>query len=730
MIGKRVAPSSSQYIATRPIYVTRTAEACSIALAAMAGFTIAAVSPLANAQDVVPQVEVSAKLDSRYMVKQSATATKTDTDLRDTPQSISVVTNDQVRDQAAQGLAEALRYVPGVGFAHGEGNRETPIFRGVATTADFFIDGIRDDVQYYRDLYNIERVEVFRGPNAMIFGRGATGGLINRVSKVPAWTPAYEASLTLGSDSNRRATFDINQPITQDLAFRLNGLHEDSESYRDGVTLKRSGLNPTLSWRPTSKTVVTLGYEYFKDDRIADRGVSSFRGAPLDTSPSTFFGNAAASPTGTDLNAATALVEHSFDNGVLLRNRSRWSDQDKFYQNVFPGAVNAAGTSVSIAAYNNATSRRGVFNQTDVIFPFVTGQFKHKVLVGTEIGQQDTDNFRNTGYFPGDAGSVTVPVSNPVTSVPVTFRQSATDADNSGQASVRAIYVQAQVELNSQFHVVAGLRYDDFEVDFKNNRTGQTFKSTDGLVSPRIGVIYRPMEPLSLYANYSIAYQPRAGEQLSSLSLTNAALEPEKFKNVELGVKWDVTRNLAAAAAIYRLDRTNVVVLDPTDPTNTRSMLSDGQRSEGLELSLVGNITPAWSVTGSYTYADARFVANTSATQRAGGEVALVPKHAFAMWNRYDFTPVVGAALGLTHRAKVFAANEQIATAATPIPNVTLPSYTRVDAALFFKLNKNLQAQINVENLFDEKYFATAHSNNNIMPGSPRAMRVGLNAVF
>ncbi|MCT6721722.1 MULTISPECIES: TonB-dependent siderophore receptor [Acidovorax] len=698
-------------------------------VAATATLSMPAASALAQAASL-PTVTVTSETEEGYAAPRSSTATKTDTPVRDTPQSISVVTKDQIRDQAAQSLAEATLYVPGIGFAQGEGNRETPIFRGISSTGDFFIDGVRDDVQYYRDLYNIERVEVFKGPNAMIFGRGATGGLINRVSKQARWTPSLGGSVTLGSNSNRRLTADINQPISDQLAFRVNALYENSDSYRDGVWIKRSGVNPTLSWRAGSKTLVTLGYEHFKDDRIADRGISTFKGVPLAVAPSTFFGNAAGSPTGTTLNAFSASVEHEFDSGLSLRNRTRITDQDKFYQNVFPGAVNAAGTSVAISAYNNATSRKSIFNQTDFSYNISAGSVKHKLLFGMELGQQDTDNFRNTGYFPGNVTSVTVPLSNPTTSLPIQYRQSATDADNSGKAKVAALYFQDQIELSPQFQIVGGLRYDKFTVDFRNNRNGQTFDTSDGLVSPRVGVIYKPVEAVSLYANYSVAYQPRAGDQLSSLSLTNAALKPEKFKNFELGAKWDLRSNLSATAALYRLDRTNVIVLDPTDPTSTRTMLSDGQRSQGLELGLTGRVNAAWSVAGGYTYADAKFVADTSATQRAGGAVGQVPKHTLTLWNRYDFTPAWGAGLGVIHRTKMFAANELIATAANPTPNVSLPGYTRVDAAVFYTISKSMQVQLNVENLLNKKYYINANSNTNITPGAPRGVRLALNAKF
>lgn len=696
-------------------------------LVATGGLAAPWTAAFAQSSATLPAVTVQGDIDKGYSATRSTTATKTDTPLIDTPQSISVVTKDQIRDQASQGLAEALRYVPGVGFAQGEGNRETPIFRGIATTADFYIDGVRDDVQYYRDLYNIERVEVFRGPNAMIFGRGATGGLINRASKQANWTPLMAGSVSLGSDSNKRVAIDLNQAINDSLAFRLNAMHEDSDSYRDGVFVRRTGVNPTLSWKATSRTLVTVGYEHFRDDRVADRGIPSYQGRPVATDPSTFFGNASNSPTWSRLNAFNASVEHEFGNGLMLRNRLRVADQDKFYQNVFPGAVNAAGTMVSIAAYNNATSRKSVFNQTDLTYTLNTGAIKHKLLAGVELGRQETTNFRETGFFPGNnVTSVNVPLSNPVTTLPVTFRQSPSDADNAGTSKVAAFYIQDQIELNPQWQIVGGLRVDHFKTDFTNKRNGQQVDASDNLLSPRLGVIYKPQQNVSLYANYSIAHQPRAGEQLASLTLTNAALSPEKFKNYELGAKWDVQPNLAVTAAVFRLDRTNVVILDPSDPTNTRTILSDGQRTEGLELGVSGNVTAAWSVAGGYTYSDAKFMGRTASTLRPDGKVALVPRHTVSLWNRYDFTPTWGAGLGVIHRTKSLAANEQAVAAA----NVELPGYTRVDAAVFYKINKNLGVQLNVENLFDKAYYVNAHSVSNITPGSPRAYRLALNASF
>ncbi|MGC3985688.1 MAG: TonB-dependent siderophore receptor [Pseudorhodoferax sp.] len=469
---------------------------------------------------------------------------------------------------------------------------------------------------------------------------------------------------------------------------------------------------------------MTVGYEHFRDDRIADRGIPSYQGRPVATDPSTFFGNAAGSPTWSRLDAFNLSVEHEFGGGVLLRNRLRVADQDKFYQNVFAsGAVTSAGL-VSIGAYNNATARKSVFNQTDLTYNLTTGAIKHKLLAGMELGRQETTNFRETGFFNNTVASVNVPLSNPIATQPVTFRQNANDANNESTAKVAAFYLQDQIELSPQWQLVGGVRVDHFKTDFLNRRTGGRVDASDNLLSPRLGVIYKAMPNLSLYANYSIAYQPRAGEQLASLTTINAALTPEKFKNYELGAKWDVQPNLAVTAAVFRLDRTNVAVPDPADVT--RSILVKGQRTEGFELGVSGNITPVWSVAGGYTYSDARYAADTTTAVSDGRAVGQVPRHTLSLWNRYDFTPAWGAGLGVIHRTKSFASNEQAAAAA----NVELPGYTRFDAAVFFKVNKNLGVQLNVENLFDKEYYANAHNNNNITPGSPRAYRVALNASF
>ena len=535
-------------------------------------------------------IEVIGKTDP-YVVPESSTGTKTPTPLRDTPQSITVVTQQMIRDQAMTNLADVVRFVPGVGMAQGEGNRDTPVLRGNSSTADMFVDGMRDDTQYFRDLYNVERVEALKGPNAMIFGRGGSGGVINRVTKQADGRWVRELQATFGSWNKRRIAADVGDAITDTTSFRVMGMFEDSESFRDDFQARRWGLNPTFSIDAGEDTTISLGYEHFEDDRVADRGIPSEpnayngRRTPLDTDPSTFFGDPNRSDATVDVDAINALIEHNVGDDAFLRNRTRLADYDKFYQNVFPGAVDGARTTVAINAYNNGTQRQTFINQTDFIWGASTGSLRHTLLAGVELGRQETDNLRMTGYFgaPGSTEtSVRVPLDNPRYVGPLSFRQSNTDANNHGVASSAAAYFQDQIEFSPHWQAIVGVRYDYFSVDFDNARldvapTDRNIDSTDNLWSPRAGLVYKPSEPVSIYASYSMSYLPRAGEQLSSLSATNQAFDPEEFTNYELGAKWDIRPTLSLTAAVYQLDRSNVVV--PLDARRSRisSILTYGE---------------------------------------------------------------------------------------------------------------------------------------------------------
>jgi catecholate siderophore receptor len=658
----------------------------------------------------------------RLTVPRTTAATKTDTALVNIPQAITVVTKDIISDQTMQSMGDVVRYVPGVGMAQGEGNRDAPIFRGNTSTSDFYVDGVRDDTQYFRDLYNVERVEALKGPNAMIFGRGGVGGVINRVSRRADWASSREVSVLAGSFGGRRLTGDFGQAVSDKVAVRLTGLFEDSETYREGVRLERLGVNPTVALALGPNTTLRAGYEYFHDDRTADRGIPSFQGRPVETGAGTFFGNPDLSASTATVNMLHAALEHRVSSRVTLRNRVSYAVYDKFYQNVYPVAVAATGSSVSLSAYHDATDRRNIFNQTDVTITSRTGRIDHTVLAGMEVGRQETDNVRATGYFTSlgaNVTSVSVPLDNPRSSLPVTFRKSVTNADNRGVASVASAYVQDQVAVSRHVQAVVGVRLDRFAIDFLDKRTNQDFRTEDTLVSPRVGVIYKPHDPVSLYASYTLSYLPRAGEQLTSLTLTNQALDPEQFRNYEVGAKWDLRPALSASAAVYRLDRGNVVVPDPLDPG--ASLLVDAQRTRGVELELTGHLTSWWSVMGGYAFQDGEITQSISSTALAGARLAQLPGHSFSVWNRYDLSTRWGLGVGVVRRSDMFTSTDN---------TVVLPGYTRVDLGAFFRLNSRLRAQANVENLFSRDYYLNAHNNANITPGSPRAVRVGVTTRF
>ncbi|MGJ8619730.1 MAG: TonB-dependent receptor [Methylophilaceae bacterium] len=664
-----------------------------------------------------------------YNVKKSSSATKTDTPLINVPQAVTVIPQEVIKDQAVLSIADTIRYVPGVTASQGEGNRDAIVFRGNRTTSDLFIDGLRDDVQVYRDLYNTDRVEVLKGPNGMIFGRGGAGGVLNRVTKKAGWDPVKDISVTYGAWNQKRVTGDYGVGLTDDVAFRVNAVYEDADSYRDGVNLERFGVSPTLTISPDEKTNIYLSTEYFKDKRIGDRGVPSVANASgEDRRPfkiddrDQFFGNASLSPNEAETLAFNAIIEHTFANNVKLKNNTRYANYNKFYQNIYASSTVSNGL-LSLSGYRDETDRENLINQTDITIPFSTGDFKHNFLVGAEFMEQDDSNVRlvsPTGITPP-----TVNVNNPVGTG--TFTQISRDQDT--DISSRAMYVQDQIELSSQWQVIGGLRRDIFDTDYTNNVNNRNVDITDAFWSPRAGLIFKPSNNTSIYTSYSISYVPRAGDQLTGFrgDENNPELfDPEKFINKEVGVKWDINRNLSFTAAAYILERENLIANDPNQAGD--SVLIDGQETKGLELSLSGDITDKWSVIGAYTYQDGEITkdqgnpGNINVTK--GTELAETPDHTFSLWNKYQINETWAVALGVIGRSEMYAAIPKVGD------STTLPGYTRYDAAIFAKLSDKATLQFNIENLSNKAYAISAHNNNNIVPGAPISGRATLNYSF
>jgi catecholate siderophore receptor len=672
---------------------------------------------------VLPQVNVSAKSIKNdgevdgYKTGTTRSSTRTNTPLINVPQSISVVTEDQIRDQDISSIGEAVRYVPGFNIQQGEGNRDQITIRGNSTTADFFVDGARDDVQYYRDFYNIDRIEFLKGPNAMAFGRGGSGGLVNRISKVADGERKRKVVLSGGSFNNRRIEADLGDKVNDKLSLRLNTMYEKSGTFRKYGDLERYGFNPTLAYNLSKKTDITFGYEYFKDKRFNDRGVPSQNGSVFQTNPrNSFFGNPNENEAYAEINSVYATIDHRFDPSLELRNYTKYTQNDKFYQNTFAsGSVNSLGN-VNISAYNDTQERNNFTNQTDLTKKFKTGSIAHTALVGAEITRQDSTVLRRTGFFNNLNLTDSVAATNPITFTPITYRNRSGDNNNSSNVRVYGVYAQDQIDINKYLQVTAGLRYDNFEVNLFNKNTGQNFSRTDELISPRAGIVVKPQENLSIYSSYSVSYLPSVGDQFNGLNSTTENLKPERMDNYEVGTKWDITPRLNLSTAIYQLDRTNTRAND----SNGFAVLTGESRTRGFELAATGKITDKWQTIVGYAHQDAVITSDTTKAVK-GQKVGLVPRNTLGVWNKYDFTNQFAAALGIVNQSDQYASVDN---------SVRLKGFTRFDAAAYYKINSSYRLQLNVENLFDRGYVLTAHNNNNIEFGLTRAFKLSLVAEF
>jgi catecholate siderophore receptor len=497
-----------------------------------------------------------------------------------------------------------------------------------------------------------------------------------------------------------------------------------------------------------------MSYEYFSDERTTDRGVPSLNGRPFRGPIESFYGNPDESQSDFAGHTATATIEHRTDFGLNLRNHSFYANYEKFYSNVYAAtAVDPVTDTYQIEGYSMGTDRETFVNQTDATYRWDMGNgIRHTLLAGTEISFQDTVLPRDRVVFdptddgrcrtgngipaPG-CGRLVVPVANPTDFTPLEFsniqRRWATDV------STYSGYIQDQLEITDYFEIIAGLRFDRFDVSAVNS-TSQVnppinLERVDDVWSHRVGAVFKPTDTASVYIATSTSFLPGVGDQFINLDnqggVTVDNLVPEEFQNNEIGFKWEIVPRLFFTGAIFQLDRSNQVI--PTGPQAGEQV--GLTRTKGGELALTGYVTDEWQISAGWGHQIARVVEGTQPFCPGGGsppcanfnpgnignELPFVPNNIFSLWNRYQFLPWFGAGLGIIHQDSSFASLDNA---------VELPSFTRVDAAFFFDINENWAAQINVENILDEEYFASAHNNNNISPGAPRQAFVTVRARF
>lgn len=663
-------------------------------------------------------IVVSAKWDG-YATDDGSTAMKTPTPLIDTPQAISVVTRDQLDDQNVRQLGDALRYVAGISMETGEGHRDEVFIRGQESSADFFLNGLRDDAQYYRPLYNVERVEVLKGANALTFGRGGGGGVINRVSKTADLAEQFvggDASVdTFGAFA---LTGDINQPLSETVGVRLSGTYEEFNSHRDFYDGRFFGIAPTITAKLGEDTRLVLGYSYDDDDRVTDRGVPSFNGGPLRGFDRTLFGDPDFNRATSQVHIARARLDHNFSDSLSVNFSGQYANYDKAYANAVP--VKSDGTTVDLNGYRDTTQRENYIGQGNLVWTGNTGSIGHTLLAGFEVSHQDTQNARQNLVFNPASGPVTrlnnVPITRVLDLPPITLTPLVRNRDSS--LDVFSGYLQDQIEIGDFLQLIAGIRFESFDLKTIDLLSSTPAGRKDEKWSPRFGVVVKPQEDLSLYASYTESFLPQAGDQFLILSPQSADLAPEKFENFELGLKWAVRPSLLLTGAIFQLERSNSQTTDPANPQFT--ILTGKSRTRGFEMSLAGDVTDNWHVNLGYTYLDGE-IRSKAGSALPGTTLEQVPKHHIAAWSRYDFTERFGVGAGLIHSSRQFASLSN---------DVVLPAYTRVDVAAYFSLTENISMQVNVENLFDEDYYPSAHGDNNIQPAKPLSASFGISVDF
>ncbi|MDO6566826.1 TonB-dependent siderophore receptor [Alteromonas sp. 1_MG-2023] len=662
-----------------------------------------------------------------FFGQQVATAVKTPTLLINVPQSVSVVSAQQISEQALFSIADVMQYTPGVSIGLGEDHRDQVTIRGQNTTADFFVDGLRDDVQYFRPLYNLERVEILRGANALLFGRGGGGGVVNRVTKVASSAEDF-TTLSAGIDTFGAGSIsvDTNKVIDANNAFRFNGVFDSIDNHRDFKDGERYAINPTYTWLANDDTTVVASYEYVNDDRLVDRGIPSLDGAPLEGFDDTYFGDPDFNNTTLEAHIARVRVDHSLSQYWNLNGTVQVADYDKAYQNLYPVNFDADAGTVTLDGYRDTTARENTLVQLNLIGQFATGDITHTLLTGVEYGSQDTENARRDAFFADSQDDqVTFTFSDPLVIPSMTLTDPV--RDRASDVTFTSAFVQDEIKLNDNWIVVAGLRYDNFDIDVvdsievangADDGNDGFLSSSDSQVSPRAGVIYKPAESVSIYASYSKSFLPRSGDQFLSLSLSSQALEAEEFENKEIGVKWNLSDSLSVTAAAFEVERENGTAQDPNNP---EASILTGTETKGFEVQVVGKLSERWAINAGYSNLDGEEMGRIVDGTLANRDLAQLPEHMLTLWNQYEVDDKWRVALGVIYQSEQYASLNN---------TVELPDFVRVDAALYYDYSEDVKIQLNVENLFDEDYFPSAHNDNNIATGEPLNARVSLQYRF
>lgn len=702
-----------------------------------------AVSPAparayAAAETALPTVSVVAFADagSYSAGVPVSSATRSPVAVMDLPQTVDVVSEASIRDRGASSIKDALAYTPGVTTSTGEGIREQFVIRGFSAIADTYVDGMRDGGNTFRDTFNLEQVEVVKGPAGVLYGRGSAGGLINLVTKRPLATAQTEVAATVGSHDARRLTLDLNRPVTDDVLLRVNAMVDEAESFRSGVWSSRRGLSLASTVKFSDAATLDLRAQHVRDKRVFDAGIPGLNGRPADVPVSTYYG--ALDPGNNDSGTSedTALsADLSVDLGADLKLRNTLSyrtlDLVRLQSTIDRLILTTASPTLRLARSNFSSQQQDLSNKLELIAKRPWLGVQHEFLVGTEFAREKRDTLTRGGAL---AGSYDIGVFNPVLRV-LPAQGATVRRDGIYDTDTVSLYLQDLIRFNERWVALAGLRKDWLERDFRN-RAGPAYARKDDFLSPRLGVVYQPSSQASSqaspqashYASVTKSYQP--GSATGVIDPGNAIQPPEISTNYEVGSKFSFKEGrLQLGVSLFQLVKANVPTRDPSDSTAT---LYVGEvTAKGLELTAVGNLGNGLSVQGGLTWLDAVVTRSSNTTAPAitptpaataleGKRAANSPKFSATLWGMQRFDARWRGGVGVRHQAKSYASTTNA---------VELPSYTVLDAGLFHE-HGPWSFDLNVRNLTDRRYYESSTNDLGILPAAPRSFQFTARYLF
>ncbi len=689
-------------------------------------FLLGSFSAYAQNNDDIEEVEVKGKV----LYVDQVNSLKPPVPILDVPQSVSVITDEEIKDQGFREIGDIIRYTPGVNTSQGEGHRDAVVFRGVRSTADFYQDGVRDDVQYYRSLYNVEQLEILRGPNALLFGRGGTGGLINRVSKKAEIGEAF-GSIDFGADSFGAADLavDANFATSDSTAVRLN-LHTDSlANHRDFYEGERYGINPTVKIQVDDATTIDLSYEYADHERFIDRGIPTANNKPVEDLKDVVFGVEGLNLQTLEASILRGSLAHDYSDTGKFNMSITSSDFKKMYKNLYAAGYDAEANTVKLDGYLDPTERQNLIVSANVVNEFSNGSTSGTLLVGLEFVDTDNKNYRYNTFFNNRAGkdageptdqqifNITRPLNIAKTSTGLDSTVDyTTDLKSSSESdlTVTSFYLQGDIDFSDSWKMIIGGRLDNFDITVTDVKKSQDQSRKDDMFSPRLGVIYKPVDNMSLYVSYSESFLPRSGEQYKKLDASGAALDPDVFKNTEFGYKYDINDALTFTAAIFDSESTRAEKDNETGEMNEIR----GLEVEGYEVELSGDIDDQNNLTFGYTSLD-------GVTSKGTKQPRELPNQMLSLWYSYQANETFGFGLGVTHQGESF-----IKDTTNGSTGPALPDYTRVDFAMYINASDNDVVRVHIENLTDELYFPHSHSTHQASVGESLSARVSYSRRF